>query len=131
MVNVAGTVAVAMGTAARSLSMCRLPDDPPTTNACIGFIIENPTGTGSFVGGTSALDDATIVPNVVYVNSDLGFQRQPLRPLVSSAPCCIDPAGRGENPFHSRSHIFKTSQTLTSLCISVKKQKKNWITQVP
>ena len=28
----------------------------------IGFVIINPTGSGSFVGGTTALDDATVVP---------------------------------------------------------------------
>jgi hypothetical protein len=34
----------------------------------IGFVIINPTGTGPFVGGTTALDDATVVPNAVFVN---------------------------------------------------------------
>lgn len=34
----------------------------------IGFIIINPTGTGNFVGGTTNLDDATVVPNAVYVS---------------------------------------------------------------
>jgi len=38
--------------------------------AVIGFVEINPTGTGNFVGGTTALDDATVVPNAVYVNTD-------------------------------------------------------------
>jgi len=46
---------------------------PPLTSwdgskACIGMLIVNPTGTGSFVGGTTELDDATVVPNAVYVD---------------------------------------------------------------
>ncbi len=39
----------------------------------IGFAIINPTGTGNFVGGTTALDDATVVPNAVYVNTVAPF----------------------------------------------------------
>ena len=39
----------------------------------LGFIEVNPTGTGNFVGGTTALDDATVVPNVVYVNTPFPF----------------------------------------------------------
>lgn len=45
----------------------------PTNKALIGFIIINPTGTGNFVGGTTALDDATVVPGTVYVNGVGGF----------------------------------------------------------
>ena len=32
-------------------------------------MIINPTGTGNFVGNTTALDDVTVVPNAVYVNT--------------------------------------------------------------
>jgi len=32
----------------------------------LGFVIVHPTGTGNFVGGTTALDDATVVPNAEY-----------------------------------------------------------------
>lgn len=35
-------------------------------------MIINPTGTGDFVGGTTALDDATVVPNAVYLNGNIG-----------------------------------------------------------
>jgi hypothetical protein len=40
----------------------------PATDVLIGFVEINPTGTGNFVGGTTALDDATVVPNATYVN---------------------------------------------------------------
>lgn len=40
----------------------------PHTEVLIGFVEINPTGTGPFVGGTTALDDGTVVPNAVYVN---------------------------------------------------------------
>ncbi len=39
-----------------------------TTKACFGCVIINPTGTGNFVGGTTNLDDGTVVPNAVYLN---------------------------------------------------------------
>ena len=41
--------------------------------ALIGFVVINPTGTGNFVGGTTPLDDATVVPNAAYVNTTEGF----------------------------------------------------------
>lgn len=39
-----------------------------TTLITYGFVLINPTGTGGFVGGTTALDDATVVPNAKYYN---------------------------------------------------------------
>jgi hypothetical protein len=66
-VNSAGTVRTAMGTAGATLAAVAFPE-PNDGDALIGFIVVNPTGTGNFVGGTTALDDVTVVPNVVYVN---------------------------------------------------------------
>lgn len=66
-VNSAGTVVSAMGTEGAALANVVFPPIP-VGQALIGFIVVNPTGTGNFVGGTTALDDATVVPNVVYVN---------------------------------------------------------------
>lgn len=43
----------------------------PTGSAALitlGFIIVHPTGTGSFVGGTTGLADGTVVPNTEYYN---------------------------------------------------------------
>lgn len=66
--SVSGTVTSAMGTPATTLANA-MPINWPLKKVPIGFIIVNPTGTGAFVGGTTALDDATVVPNVQYINS--------------------------------------------------------------
>jgi len=66
--SVAGTITVTMGTEAATLAAVVLPAIP-ASEAVIGFVIVNPTGTGDFVGGTTELDDATVVPNAVYVNT--------------------------------------------------------------
>ena len=62
------TLTSAMGTAGATLAAVVFPV-VPTTKAVIGFVIINPTGTGDFTGGTTPLDDATSVPNAVYVNT--------------------------------------------------------------
>lgn len=63
----AGTGTSAMGTEGASLATVKWPPIP-AGKAFVGFVIINPTGTGNFVGGTTALDDATVVPNAAYVN---------------------------------------------------------------
>lgn len=63
-----GNLTTAMGSAGSTLAGVTFPT-PPVGQAMIGFVIINPTGTGNFVGGTTALDDATVVPNAVYVNT--------------------------------------------------------------
>jgi len=64
----AGTRYTTMGTEAATLAGVKFPSIPDN-RAVIGFIVVNPTGTGNFVGGTTALDDATVAPNVVYNNT--------------------------------------------------------------
>lgn len=71
-VDSAGATYSAMGTAGATIGAVEWPTIYPD-RALIGFIIVNPTGTGNFVGGTTALDDATVVPNVVYVNPTGAF----------------------------------------------------------
>jgi len=71
-VNSSGTVTATMGTEGADLAHIVMPA-VPTDQAMIGFVIINPTGTGNFVGGTTELDDATVVPNAVYVNANMGF----------------------------------------------------------
>lgn len=71
-VNSAGTLVTQMGTEAATLGAVAFPTIADG-NIPIGFVIINPTGTGNFVGGTTALDDATVVPNAVYVNTVQGF----------------------------------------------------------
>ncbi len=67
-VDAGGTLTTLMGTAGATLGAVVFPQ-PPVGKTMIGFVIINPTGTGNFVGGTTALDDATVVPNAVYVNT--------------------------------------------------------------
>jgi len=64
----AGTRYTSMGTEAATLAGVKMPNIPDN-RVIIGLIVVNPTGTGNFVGGTTALDDATVVPNVVYNNT--------------------------------------------------------------
>lgn len=74
-INASGTVKVYMGTAGTTLAGVVFPTT--LDGECpIGFILVNPTGSGSFVGGTTALDDGTVVPNVVYFDSDLALAAQ-------------------------------------------------------
>lgn len=67
-IDSAGTLTSQMGTAGATLALVKFPDTP-VGKAQLGFIVVNPTGTGNFVGGTTALDDATVVPNVAYINT--------------------------------------------------------------
>lgn len=67
-IDLNGNLSSAMGSAGTSLGRVKFPPLPPS-QAMLGFIIINPTGTGSFVGGTTALDDATVVPNTAYIST--------------------------------------------------------------
>lgn len=71
-VDSAGNKTCIMGTEGATLATLKFPQFPQK-KALIGFIIINPTGTGNFVGGTTALDDATVVPNAVYISPIGGF----------------------------------------------------------
>ena len=74
-VDIAGTVTSQMGIAGSTLATMKLPP-LPKNKALIGFVIVNPTGTGDFVGGTTALDDGTVTPNAAYVSPVCGFDPQ-------------------------------------------------------
>lgn len=67
-----GTVTSQMGTAGSTLAGVVFPQFPDG-KALVGFIVINPTGTGNFVGGTTNLDDATVVPNAAYISPIGGF----------------------------------------------------------
>jgi hypothetical protein len=67
-VDSAGTLATQMGTEGASEAAIKWPSID-STKAIVGYIVVNPTGTGDFVGGTTPLDDVTVVPNVVYINT--------------------------------------------------------------
>lgn len=63
-----GTVSPRSGTEGATIDKVVFPAIP-SGEVVVGFVIINPTGTGGFVGGTTELDDATVVPNAVYVNT--------------------------------------------------------------
>ena len=63
----AGTFYTQMGTAGATLPAVKWPP-LHKDRVIVGFVIINPTGTGNFVGGTTALADGTVVPNAVYVS---------------------------------------------------------------
>lgn len=65
--DAAGTRTTTMGTAGATLKAVKLPEFAEKV-CLIGMVIINPTGTGNFVGGTTALDDVTVVPTAAYVN---------------------------------------------------------------
>lgn len=71
-IDSAGTKTSQIGIAGTTLAKVKFPQ-LPQKKALIGFIIINPTGTGDFVGGTTALDDPTVAPNAVYINLTAGF----------------------------------------------------------
>jgi hypothetical protein len=71
-IDQAGTLTSAMGIEATTLAGVKFPPIP-VGKAILGFVIINPTGTGNFVGGTTPLDDATVVPNAAYVNTQGAF----------------------------------------------------------
>jgi hypothetical protein len=71
-VNAAGTLITYMGTEAATRAGVVWPTITDG-EAVVGFIEVNPTGTGNFVGGTTALDDGTVIPGVVYVNTPFPF----------------------------------------------------------
>lgn len=62
-VNSAGTTALTMGTEAATEAAVKWPKINPE-HAILAFIKVNPTGTGDFVGGTTALDNATVFTTV-------------------------------------------------------------------
>jgi hypothetical protein len=74
-VDAAGTLKSYMGTEASTLAALIFPTITDG-EAVIGFVIVHPTGTGDFVGGTTNLDDGTVVPNAVYMNTPFPFLPQ-------------------------------------------------------
>ena len=67
-----GNLTSAMGNAGSTLGGIGFPQ-LPQKQVMIGFVIIHPTGTGNFVGGTTHLDDATVIPNAIYINAVGGF----------------------------------------------------------
>lgn len=66
-VDSGGTVRVQIGVEGATEAAIKWPV-LDQKRAILGMIIINPTGTGNFVGGTTALDDVTVAPNAQYVS---------------------------------------------------------------
>lgn len=64
----AGTLSTVMGVEGATYAAVKFPEKP-IGSAMIGYTLINPTGTGNFVGGTTPIDDATVAPNAVHVNT--------------------------------------------------------------
>jgi hypothetical protein len=62
-----GSLSVVMGTEAATLAGVVIPQST-TARTLVGYVIVQPT-TGNFVGGSTDLDDGTVVPRAVYVNT--------------------------------------------------------------
>lgn len=67
-ISKAGTLQTQLGQSGSTMAKVILPA-PTEGNAIIGMLIINPTGTGNFVGGTTNLDDATVVPGAIFINT--------------------------------------------------------------
>lgn len=72
-----GTVTVTKSADAASLGAIVFPT-VPAANVIFGVVIINPTGTGAFDASTTELDDATVVPNAVYINTAYPFNTNAL-----------------------------------------------------
>lgn len=66
-INSSGTITNRYGTQGSTLAAMTWPAIP-SEEAVFGILLLNPTGTGDFVGGTTAMADATVVPNAVYIS---------------------------------------------------------------
>ena len=69
-IDSAGAMQIAAGTEAATAAAVVLPD-VPASYSVVGMVQVNPTGTGDFTGGTTDLNDGTVVPNATY--TDLAF----------------------------------------------------------
>jgi hypothetical protein len=69
-IDSSGNMQIAAGTEGASAGAVVLPAIP-ASYAVVGMVQVHPTGTGNFTGGTTELDDGTVVPNAVY--TDLAF----------------------------------------------------------
>lgn len=67
-VAAAGTITITAGAEAATLAAAGIPA-VPTGHIALGYVLINPTGTGIFDASTTELDDATVAPNAVYINT--------------------------------------------------------------
>jgi hypothetical protein len=79
-IDASGNMQIAAGTEAATANAVTLPTIP-ASYAVVGVVQVHPTGTGNFTGGTTELDDATVVPNATYTN--LAFHASTLAALAA------------------------------------------------
>lgn len=84
-IDSAGTVTTTFGTEGATLGAVVFPA-VVANKPILGFLIVNPTGIGNFIGGTTLLDDATVVPNAVYVNVTSDFDPKTVLSTQTSTP---------------------------------------------
>ncbi len=70
-----GTVTVTKGADADTAAAAVIPSTP-ANEVAIGLVQIHPTGTGVFDATSTDLDDATVVPNAVYLDFVGGFRAQ-------------------------------------------------------
>lgn len=71
-VNSSGVVTITKSDDADTLAEVEIPS-LPSGEVALGLVIINPTGTGDFDATSTDLDDATVVPNAVYIDLDKPF----------------------------------------------------------
>ena len=69
-IDASGNAQIAAGTEAGTGAGVTLPSIPASYGV-VAMLQVNPTGTGDFTGGTTELDDGTVVPNAAF--TDLAF----------------------------------------------------------
>lgn len=78
--DASGNAAAFMGTEASTIAGIVWPV-VPDGYVVFGFVFVNPSGTGNFIGGTTALSDGTVVPNAVYIDTPFAFNPQAILTL--------------------------------------------------
>lgn len=66
-ISSAGTITNRAGTAGATYAAITWPV-LPIDEAIFGMMLINPTGTGDFIGGTTPVNDVTVVPNAVFIS---------------------------------------------------------------
>jgi len=67
-VDKSGVLYTQMGVQSTALTGVKFPS-VQENRTVLGFIIIHPTGAGNFVGGTTAFDSVTVVPNATFINT--------------------------------------------------------------
>lgn len=72
--DASGTVTITAGDEAATIGAATIPA-LPDEEVALGLVLINPTGTGDFDATTTDLDDVTVVPGAVYINTPYPFNQ--------------------------------------------------------